>query len=258
MVNLFEQYDSIEQLGSKITIPDYFPAIYVSEKNTIYCYIGIFLGEDHHNHTLYMHPYYMHGKHSTDKRFANRIKGFFRVVNGYITIDKFVDEMHVDQKYKKLDAFVRYPIAAETYYGIWKKYDDEDEGLTRAVFGLTYSELIPILEGYATVLGIKNDYIQYPRLTRSMRSENYCDITGLIIPAKLPYITFKESSYDFSHVSLWGFYRHVQLLLENSITSRFGKALLVAGVPEESIEALLCVEDYMNSTLTKVVRNTLP
>jgi hypothetical protein len=127
----------------------------------------------------------------------------------------------------------------------------EDAELTRKVFGLTCNELETVLEGYAKTLGRYNLYFQYPRLTRSMRSENFCDLTDLWIPEQFPYITFQESGYDFSHISLWGFYRHIQLLIEKTVSSRLGQALLVAGVNEATLQALINIEEYPLSKVTK-------
>ena len=72
MDNLFEQYDVIEEQGNKITIPDHFPAIYVSENNDVYCYIGIYLNDPSRDVILNMYPYYMHGKHSIDKNLLHK------------------------------------------------------------------------------------------------------------------------------------------------------------------------------------------
>ena len=256
MDNLFHRYEAIEQQGSEITIPDYFPAIYVSEDNDIYCYMGIFLNETQRDVRLHMNPYYMHGKHSTDNKFAAQIKGFFRIISGYIAVDHFIDNQYRDMKYKKVDAHISFPVAAETYFGVLINRD-EDEMLTRAIFGSTYSELSSILEGYAKILGTYNMYTQYPRITRSVRSMNYCDITDVLIPEQFPYVTFGDSGHDFSHVSLWGFYRYIKLLLSDSTTSQIGKALLKADVSETVMDVILRITDYPYhlSKITKEIFN---
>ena len=256
MNTLFEQYNVTEQQGSGITIPDNFPAIYVSENNEVYCYTGIYLNEKSPRDVImHMNPYYMHGKHSTDKKFVSQIKGFFRITNGFIALDQFVDNQYHDMKYKKIDAQIRFPLAADTYFGVKKSWDDEDEALTRRIFGLTYSELSSVVESYAKVMGTYTNYVQYPRVTRSVRSRNHCDITDLLIPEQFPYITFNESGYDFSHVSLWGFYRYIQLLTSNSTSSPIGKILLQADVSETVLEVLLRIDDFPHY-LTKVTKNT--
>jgi len=256
MENSFDLYEAIEQQGSEITIPDHFPAIYFSEDNDVYCYIGIFLNDTQRDVRLHMNPYYMHGKHSTDKKFAAQIKGFFRIINGYIAIDRFIDNQYRDMKYKKIDAHIRFPLAAETYFGVLANRE-EDEMLTRAIFGSTYSELSSVIKGYAKILGTYNMYTQYPRITRSVRSMNYCDITDILIPEQFPYVTFNDSGYDFSHVSLWGFYRYFQLLINNSKTSQIGKAFLEADVSETVLEAMLRISDYPYylSKVTKTIFN---
>lgn len=89
------------------------------------------------------------------------------------------------------------------------------------------------------MFGMYNDYLQYPCLTRSVRSDNNCDLTNLWIPKQFPYIAFEESSYLYSHVSLWGFYNHLILLMNNSKKSVVYQALLKAGVSERIMDALL-------------------
>lgn len=39
--------------------------------------------------------------------------------------------------------------------------------LTRACFGLTFGELSYLIEFYAEKIGTYNDYVQFPRITRS-------------------------------------------------------------------------------------------
>lgn len=99
-------------------------------------------------------------------------------------------------------------------------YFEENEELSRACFGLTYSELEYLVRVYSERLGICNAYTQFPRITRSMNKHNFCDITGVWIPPKFPYIAFNKSKYAFSHVSLYGFYRHVGAMLAMGSNTR--------------------------------------
>lgn len=66
---------------------------------------------------------------------------------------------------------------------------------------------------YAERLGTYTSYSQYPHITRSMKKDNFCDITGLWISAGFPYIAFNDNGYTFAHISLFGFYRHVGAML---------------------------------------------
>ena len=105
------------------------------------------------------------------------------------------------------------------------------ETISKAIEAI--SEFGPkVAEAYAKVFGTYNDYFQYPRLTRSTRATNYCDISDVWIPEKFPYIAFKESGLDFSHVSLWGFYGHIQLLTDCRLNSVASQVLLQNGADE--------------------------
>lgn len=149
-------------------------------------------------------------------------KRFFRIKDGCILLTGFVDhEFYNNERYKQLRNYiVRMPVANTCYFGIERRiktkdswYFEENEELSRACFGLTYSELEYVVKVYAKRLGICNEYLQYPQITRSMNNDNFCDITGIWIPPEFPYIAFNDSGYSFSHVSLYGFYRHIGVML---------------------------------------------
>ena len=199
---------------------------YLCEEDTLLCYVGVLMKNNSRaTDSLNIWPYYMRGKHSYDKLISNKIIDFIRLIEGCIVLDDYVDgQWRSEEKYKKIEAFIRYP-SSESYYGVFVDRV-EDEELTRIVFGLTYRELSRLTECYAKAWGIYNEYQHYPRVTRSIRSANLCDITGAWIPEKFPYITFAESGFAFSHVSLWGFYRYVQLMMNNDVHSPFGQLLI--------------------------------
>ena len=231
-------------------------SVFISETDEVFCFAGIMLREDRlfpeHLNTW---PYYMNGKHSTDATVKKQIMGFKRITDGRISLDRYVDEWLENTHYKQINAHVRLP-SADTYYAVYMEHE-ENEALTRAVFGLTYYELSQLLECYARTVGEYTDYFQYPRLTRSVRAVNFCDITEAWIPVKFPYVTFAESGYEFSHVSLWGFYRHVQLLTKNSMKSIFAQVLLNAGLDQKVLGRLFEIgrQDFLSKTITQ---NTVP
>ena len=237
---LFEQFSSDPIKGKDVTIErKYGEEFFISERDEIYCYAGMLLKDDQNAiDSLYTRPYYMNGKHSTDEGVTDKILGFHRIVDGRIVLDNYVDNRwSADMMYKQLNAVIRYP-SAETYYGVLVNHE-EDKDLTSVVFGLTYDELSQLTECYAKALGAYSAYRQYPRVTRSVRSANRCDITNAWIPAKFPYITFAESDCDFSHISLWGFYRYIQLLMNRSIQSPFGQLLVKLGADPALLEKVL-------------------
>lgn len=196
-------------------------------------------------------PYYLVGKHS--KEFEKQIIGFFRIKNGSILLSEFLDhEYYNEYKYKLLDNYsVHYPVANSTYFGIKKRietndswYFEENEKLTRACFGLTFDELSHLTEFYAKKFGIYNSYTQYPRVTRSMKNDNFCDFTGLWIPPKFPYITFNESGYHYSHVSLFGFYRHIGVLLSMGMHTPLARLFKGDAIIEDIITKVIGLDYY--------------
>ena len=114
-------------------------------------------------------------------------------------------------------------------YGV-RVNGQDDIALTKAVFGLTASELYDLVNASKIVLSFIGDYSWFPRLTRSVNRDNYCDLTGAWIPAKFPYIAFAESGCDYSHVSLLGFYRLIQLLTYGRLDSEVSKKYLELGI----------------------------
>lgn len=240
MGELFNQTPTKAIKGEDITIGEkYGGEIFVSEYDELFCYSGVLkIADDRSIDILNKWPINMIGKHSSDILNAKGIINFIRIVDGRIVLDDFVDAQWCSDKlFKKIKATVSYP-SVESYYSVIVN-NDEDEVLTRAVFGLTYSELSRLTECYAKALGVFNGYQQYPRVTRSIQSANRCDITGAWIPKNYPYITFAESDRDLSHISLWGFYRHIQLLMRNSAKSLFGQLLIKFGAEPELLEKVI-------------------
>ncbi|NJJ40245.1 hypothetical protein [Paenibacillus apii] len=165
----------------------------------------------------------------------------------------FLDhELYDTKRFKRLNNYiVSLPVANSCDFGIVRRihsehssYFEENESMSRACFGLTYDELEQVVGIYAQRLGIFNDYIQYPRVTRSMKNDNFCDITGLWIPPKFPYITFNGGGYTYSHVSLYGFYRHVDIMLSMG-SNTLASEIFTHEVPDiEVLNQLHLIEDY--------------
>lgn len=92
MGELFDRFDVEPKKCSDITIGTNFPEIFVSERDEIICYLGICLNNDNNERRMrFMHPYYMQGQHSNDKKIANQIYGFYRLADGCIVLDSYVD-----------------------------------------------------------------------------------------------------------------------------------------------------------------------
>ena len=256
MGELFDSYDVLPVKGSDITIGKNFPEIFVSDTDEVFCYFGICLaGDECWRKSLFMHPHYMQGRHSTDKEISKEIQGFYRIADGCIVLDQYVDNRFGrDRTYKKIEVGIKL-LGPYTYYAVLMDRKEE-ENLTRAVFGLTHKEITQLLDAYAKVMGTCTEYITYPKLTRSMKATNYCDMVDLWIPETFPYIAFCESGYDFSHVSLWGFYRHIQLLTGCMLDSVFSQVLMKAGASEKVLKQVFNVGRAFYSQ-TKVTRTVL-
>lgn len=261
LAEFYKTIDASEELGENISIPEYGPALYLSDRGVMFCYMGIVSREKSGAH-LNGWPYYLHGKSA--KKSKQLIKGFYRLQAGRILLTNFLDhELYGEAKFKRLENYiVSLPIANSCEFGIVNRinsehlsYFEENKLMSRACFGLTYDELKQVVEIYAQRLGIFNDYGQYPRITRSMKKDNFCDITGLWIPPKFLYITFNGNGYTYSHVSLHGFYHHVNVLLSmgnNTLASK----IFTHEIPDlEALNHLQLIEDCSFSGI-KVIRDS--
>lgn len=227
---LFDQYPGTGKKGSGITISNKQEMLYISERDEVFLYTGICVNDEDARHKgLYFNPYTMDGLHSTDRAIRDRIRDFYRISDGCIYLDEFVDGLcYKNEKYKQINGGV-FLDTRGTDYGIQINHQN-DAALTQAVFGLTVAELSTLVEASSKVMSSTGDYEWFPRLTRSLHKDNYCELTGAWIPAKFPYIAFSESGYDFSHVSIWGFYRMIQMLTYTRMDSKVSKAYMEAGI----------------------------
>ena len=237
-------YDSIlvePAAAGSIVIPEHGTWAYVSEDELL-CYTGVCMNWDREV-LLEMSPYYMVGKHSYDKKVKEKIHGFFRLAQGAIYLDDYIDQYHDEAKqFKRLPIQLKLPSGGDTGYGIYQTEEFPAEfnaEIERCIFGVTADELQSFLTAYARLIGRCDGYFQFPRLTRYQRSDNSCDLCGMWIPRSFPYLIFEESGFDFSHVSLWGAYRYFQLLLQNRSDSRTAGLLMDEGVEETVIKNIL-------------------
>lgn len=192
----------------------------------------------------------MWGKHTTNN--SQYIRGLFRIKSGCILLTGFVDhEFYSRKSFKQLNDYImRLPTVSDSYFGIEKRiktehspHFEENIELSRECFGLSYSELKSLVKWYAQTLGTFNSYSQYPRLTRSTKKDNFCDITGMWIPAGFPYITFNDSGYDLSHVSLHGFYRHISTIFSMGTEAFVSEIFEDKSIHEDILNQVLQIDD---------------
>lgn len=230
---LFDQYPGKEMKGSEITISASKEMLFVSERDEVFLYTGICVNEEYAQRKgLDFVPFMMDGLHSTDRKISGRIRNFYRISDGCIYLENYVDDFcYKDKMFKQIVGRVHLSKNC-TDYGVVVDHQ-EDTVLTRAVFGLTFRELSELVAASTKVLSRYGNGSWFPRLTRSLHSDNHCELTGAWIPAKFPYIAFSESGYDFSHVSVWGFYRLIQLLTYRSLDSKVSKEYMDVGIDKD-------------------------
>ncbi len=232
-------------LNSEITIPDWFPIVYERRGGGAIAYLGA-ISKTNTDMNIECCPYWIRGKHSTDDVVKDAVLGFYRLENGIIFKDRFIDDYPLNPYEVIPDkAYIYLPNSTSTYYGIFEKDTDEiNSAQTQRIFGLTYEDLDQVLEAYGYIFGHGNIYRRYPQITRSTQRNNCCDLSGAWIPKGFPYITFAESGYSFSHVSLSGFYQHLKLLLLARSKSGIWQKMLECGIDEKLLNQIIEINDW--------------
>lgn len=249
---LFKSCDSDSIIKQDIVLPKDFPAIFISSSNTVFCYTGTLLENETRELNINNYSWKFQEISPTNKIISDNVLGFYRISKGCIIVDSFLDK-RVDDIYKLSKAILKLPQVTNNYFGILEQGTFvEDEVLTREVFGLTHSEITDLLGMYAKIFGTCNDYIEYPRLTKSNKRNNFCDMTNLWIPENFPYITFTSGDYKYSHVSLWGFYQHLQILFHKGINTPICQMFLKNGLEETIVEKIFNIDDYEFSSARKM------
>ncbi len=234
-MKLYDLVDAEELLSTEIVIDGHFPAIYIDEYDTVYCYNGLINDE----RFIFM-PNVVWYK---DKR-QHEVNGFFRIKDGRIVFEKEVFGGR-KVKCKRIDAYLHFPMPSDMSYHIISNLGEEiEEKLTRAIFGLTYDELNELLNCFNEIFKICpiNIYSRYPRITRSSKNNHCCDISNLWIPREFPYITFNTSNYYYSTVSLYGFYQNINFLTQRSMDSYISNLFIKVGLNPSILESVFKIK----------------
>lgn len=110
--------------------------------------------------------------------------------------------------------------------------------LTHSIFGLSQRECDTFLHHFGRCLGNVDTYRGFPRTTASNTRDNWCDLSHRWIPERFPYITFAESDYFGSHVSLGGFYQLASFLCGSGRSSKIGGMLVDSGVEQQLLDRI--------------------
>lgn len=147
-----------------------------------------------------------------------------------------------DEHYKILDdKWLITPSGADSYFGVISRGDrQEDAELTRTLFGATRREIEQAATALAPIVGRQHhEMLRLPRTTFSKTRDNTCDVGSYLIPKNFPYIAFDGANSDWSHVSLYGFYRVLDFLCPPHRSSPVEKALLEAGIDKLLLSSLV-------------------
>lgn len=244
MGNIYERIEEEEIICKDILLPERFPAIYIDEYDNIYCYYGIL---DKNRFLLESYPYWL--KKQSPAEAKKYIRGYFRLENGLILVDKeFIDKKGLfkeQAKCKKISAAIQLPGTNNNPYGIYyEKSKEIEEELTKKIFGISYDDLSQLIYHFNNCFEMitQTYYSKYPSITRAIKNDNYCDITEMWIPAGFPYIAFCESGYYYSHISFYGFYQQVKFITLNNIKSSVSKKLIENGLNPKVLENVFKIE----------------
>lgn len=231
--------------NTEVTIPDSFPAIYEDQTGQLIVYLGAIL-KNSSNMSLKHSLYWAKGTHSTDTAVQSRIAGFYKLNNGIIHKENFLDaETLFPYEVRQKNEYIVLPTTASNYYGICDcdTYEENAKD-TRKAFGLTFEELDQVLDAYSHIFKLGNTYQRDPRITRSTQKDNCCDLCSTWIPQGFPYIAFEPKSGSFSHISLSSFYQHLKLLLFQKTRSVFWKRMLACGIEESLLDHIHSMTNY--------------
>ncbi len=226
--------------STETVIPRHFPKVYERKSGDIIIYLGA-ISKESREMFIGGCPFWLEGKHSTDEAVNKAIRGFYRLENGVIFQDSFLDnDTLFPFEVIESNEYVDLPVAASSYFGICAFETHKENSIaTRQAFGLTYEELDSVLGAYGEFFKLGNCYQRFPRITRATQRDNCCDLSNAWIPRNFPYITFDESDCLFSHVSLGAFYEHLRLLLLHGSRSAVWRAMVRLGAEEELLERIV-------------------
>lgn len=243
--NLFIMLDGDVINSKEVSFQDASDSIFVSETNQVYYYLG------YQNKRKDDADFFHLSKYAK----ANRDEEvFIRLEKGALLFDCFFESYRPEgYKIKKIDKYrVILPDGGtSTYFGVYaneyKKLSEnvseqiwvQNKELERALFGVTYDQLNELLKLFSSVFFSYHEYSNLPRVTRSNKRSNRCDLTGNWIPQNFPYIAFESSEYEFSHVSLNGFYKYLSFLCKDFDHSSLYSLLLKQGADKYALNLLI-------------------
>ena len=221
-------YQTKAKIQSKKTVGNH---IYASESDRLFYYVGFLPIEERNKNSFYFtgagHRY---RNKENESRYA-------RLETGTLFWDSFLDDQG---RFKELEEFrVALPKGSDNFFGVVERGNrTENEGLTREFFGATFEELKELVVAYSGLLHSKPSGYWKPRVTFSGKRSNQCELSGCLIPRNFPYIAFAHSENAWSHISLFGFYNHLNFLRSDSKRNAFHLRMVQQGIEEDLLDDL--------------------
>lgn len=169
---------------------------------------------------------------------------FVRLMRGTLSLDSFLPE--IESVTIIQDHHLVLPAGSDSYFGVVDRSTSREHAeLTREIFGATCDELTEVADIIGIITGrISDEYGAAGRVTFSRTRSNNCDLCGCLIPHRFPYLAFEQSTYQWGHVSLSGFYRLLAFLSKGSKGSPFYAELVKRGVGPDTIQHMIAAGSH--------------
>jgi len=206
--------------------------MFITEKWSVKCFLG-YQEESQPRKLIYDVP-----SVATPYPDSRKLSRFMTLSKGSIHKSGFLSD---DVRYKVVRKHqLVFPSIGNSRFGVVSRVDGKEHAkLTRAVFGGTSEEIQMVAVLFARLTGRGKGFFSQPRITISNKRDNMCDVNGSVIPAKFPYLTFNNSEHRWSHVSLVGFYRVLDLCCSCDGEGSMRQNMLDKGVSAKLLDQLI-------------------
>jgi hypothetical protein len=227
-------------LGSKIISSWGYRPLVEDPSGQLYCYLGYVAADQQPSGLAFYGPAV--AVRDKDGMSSDR---FVQLRGGTLFKSAFLD---AESPYRVLDdRLLVLPSGTDSYYGVVERGSrSEDVARTRELFGGTYDEVTKVAAALAVIVGrTHHELARLPRVTFSKTRNNRCDLTDCLIPEDFPYVAFGYSPYVWSHVSLYGLYKLLDLLCptDRPWPSPLKKLLSEAAISDEVVNTMLKAAD---------------
>jgi len=227
--------DSEPVRGEEIADQDAFGRLYINEQDQLHYYYGI-------NVPLGGSQDYTPVRAARKMDLDHEAEIFIRLSRGILHLDYgFRSAAYEQMSFKALDSLrVIWPNANNlARYGVLTvEPEQEDEDLSRELFGLSYRELGHFLKDFATLAQFYHPYTGKPKVSCSIKMSHRCDISQAWIPQRFPYVASDEANYFGAHVSLSGFYYFIVYLCHPGESNETYRRLVEGGISRHLLDRI--------------------